>query len=289
MGDLQKELLKWSIENTVTDEVKEEPVKFRRPQDIGKEWYDAIFGRPDVVVMKECLEILKDTEKSVEDRLEALEQLSFYVELTHNANDLVKIKGLSTLFSQLSHENAEIRLETCWIIAKCASNNPEFQESCLEQTETFQKLLQMTQDDIDDNVKIKALHAVAALARHYPRGIDVLIELMGLDVLLKLCRSEDIKMIRKSVFFLKYLVWAEKGESLGKEIPFQLLNLGFIDTLESIFQCNDFEVLENALGIVLELDQYASRLVPLVPFIEKIDRSDSEMSDLVNAVLCLLR
>eukprot|EP00475_Leptophrys_vorax_P041321 TRINITY_DN778_c0_g1_i1.p1 TRINITY_DN778_c0_g1~~TRINITY_DN778_c0_g1_i1.p1 ORF type:complete len:348 (-),score=119.36 TRINITY_DN778_c0_g1_i1:47-1090(-) len=263
----QSMLLRWAVENL---EVKEghnegnaapqgmDPVHkaeaMKSIKDLGPEWYEAIFGKSDVDVMKEMINHLERYESDpnsvpLEQVVGALEQIGFLVELTHNANDFPKLGGLNHVMKLLGDEHEDVRLQVCWIVGKSASNNPEYQEKILG-TDVLPRLIKMLTADPSRHVQAKALHAVSSIVRHSAPAMKLFTANGGFRALGELLSAPvDRNVLARTVFFMTYCLGADASATLSD----MLLAEGLVVQVLSLLKHRDFDLREKIVVMLNEL------------------------------------
>jgi len=195
--------------------------------------------------------------------MEALDQISYCTELTHNANDFVKLGGLTLLIRLLDSSNSEIRAIVASIIGSSAGNNPEYQESVLLERGTLEKLINMMSNDSDGVVRSKALLAISAMVRqsgNSTEAYDIFISEDGVEKLVALLSSPDESdnMKRRIVFFMTYLT--KQKDKKNQSRLFELLQKedGF-NVLLSLMKERDYDIREKCLGFLISFVQSCSK------------------------------
>ncbi|ELU37498.1 Fes1 domain-containing protein [Rhizoctonia solani AG-1 IA] len=99
-------LLKWSLENTPTDEPVVRPTA-ERMKELDPEIIDMILGKSDAVVMKEKLAIARDESREEDERVEALDDFEMLVEQIDNANSEFNGTAFQLFINERMHRPGE--------------------------------------------------------------------------------------------------------------------------------------------------------------------------------------
>jgi len=133
----------------------------------------------------------------------ALEGIQYFVEDLDLANDLHKVDGLTTVVNLLSHENAEIRYWSSWIIASTTHNHPKTQATMVNQFNVIQVLCDAIKNESNDNAKDKQLYALSAITSGNQTLQDQFVDQYnGIPLLVSLTLSNLSNTQWKSVWFL---------------------------------------------------------------------------------------
>ncbi|KAI1367545.1 nucleotide exchange factor Fes1-domain-containing protein [Xylaria arbuscula] len=200
MGDKGlNDLLRWSIENTVTgpDGTTNEQ---QTRSTLNPEALAAMMGGPtDADLMKESMAAIRspDPEITLESRLTAFDNLEQLIESLDNANLLSKLGLWTPLLELLAHAEPEIRLMAAWCVGTAVQNNEPSQER-LVALGGVEKLVQMAvgkrlqspppppssaigeetnepkkEEGETKDVRRKALYALSSAVRNYQPAMDV--------------------------------------------------------------------------------------------------------------------
>ncbi|ORY53060.1 Fes1-domain-containing protein [Rhizoclosmatium globosum] len=215
------DLLQWAIINKATEKedapARDEPMVPREP--IDPKWVDIILGQPDSVRMKECVEIIKDASKTLDEKLQAFDELEMLIESLDNANDLRKLGLWKPIFEVLkSDPEAELRAFAAWVMGTAVQNNPGAQKDFLA-VEGLPILVHALGNDSDSEVRAKCMTCLSGLVRHNPAAYQLLgansTSNLGLEPVLQLIKSTNgnwSKAQKRAVFFLDGLVSGTSGE-----------------------------------------------------------------------------
>lgn len=225
MDPRQEGLLKWAVENSdPQSQLSEEHLRANLSA-LSPEWYDAVFGKSDIDIMREMLSILQtylDNDKhevspTTENIVNILEELCFFVELTHNANDLCSIGGLPVLIALLGIDQEPVRYHAVWIIAEASGNNYQF-ESSLRQHFGIIPITQLLVGDPSIRVRAKALHALSTLVKLSSSSLEVFLQNVSIGSLSLLLEENDRNIRRRVVFLVDYLLQQPTYEDIASAI-----------------------------------------------------------------------
>lgn len=149
--------------------------------------------------MSKCIKCLKE-EDDIERKLEALGTLRDWCEDMNFAIDLHKMKGYEIIPLLLKHTSPDIRALTCDLVGTCAQNN-EYSQETFVSSKIILLMLKTLENDQDKNVKIKALFAISCIARDYKPAQKNLIDVNGLDIIIKSLQTPVEKLQTKACFF----------------------------------------------------------------------------------------
>nr|CAG8529790.1 15076_t:CDS:10 [Entrophospora candida] len=188
----ENKLLKWSIENTDTSNKssQQQSPEEKRSQ-IDPEIIDYILGKSDAVYMKEAIEVISNTEETIENRKIAFDNLEM-------------------LISFLSLPEVPLRILAAWVCGTAVQNNPKAQKAFAEHGGIKVILDMLSNLDEDLEVKSKALYAISGAIKHFKSGLEQFDKYNGYDTLLFLLKSSDnLQILRKTVFLFNNLLLQE--------------------------------------------------------------------------------
>lgn len=203
--------------------------------------------------MKEITEVLK----TPQDVLEAhgvttahiegiLDELQEHVECIDMANDLHSIGGLLPLIGYLKNSDASIRAKAAEVVTTIVQNNPKSQQLVMDAS-GLDPLLSNLSTDSDLTVRTKALGAISSLIRNNKFGVNAFKLANGYAALRDALRSDDIRLQRKSLNLIRYLI-QENESDIGI-----VAELGFPKLMVHLASSDDSSVREAALGTLLEV------------------------------------
>ncbi|KAJ3079142.1 hsp70 nucleotide exchange factor fes1, partial [Quaeritorhiza haematococci] len=113
-------------EDTTTD--NSEALKNR--EKIDPKWLDVILGKDDAVRMRECVDVIKNSEKTEEDKVVAFDELEMLVESLDNANDLRPLNLWTPIIDVLKSDelSPRLRMHAAWVLGTAVQNNAKAQE-----------------------------------------------------------------------------------------------------------------------------------------------------------------
>jgi hypothetical protein len=127
-------LLKWSIENAVpADSTSDETAantQQRAQQSLDTEALRRLLaGAPsDAELMKAAMEVIRDPETTLENKLIAFDNFEQLVENLDNANNMEPLGLWTPLVEELRATEAERRMMAAWCIGTAVQNNLKAQE-----------------------------------------------------------------------------------------------------------------------------------------------------------------
>ncbi|KAI8927264.1 nucleotide exchange factor Fes1-domain-containing protein, partial [Entophlyctis helioformis] len=158
----QAELLQWSVLNTATagedTTAATEPAQ-REP--IDPKWVDVLLGKGDALRMKECVETVANTDLSVDERIEAFDELELLVESLDNANDLRSLKLWAPIIAQLSSDIARLRMYAPGFLARLSRTTPHRRQTYFLNAGGLEPVLRLLEQDEDAEVRAKALYCIS--------------------------------------------------------------------------------------------------------------------------------
>lgn len=111
------------------------------------------------------------------------------------------MNGYELIPTLLKEEDAEMRALTCELIGECAQNNEYCQETFTKE-KVLIRMLKTLENDPADNVKIKALFAISCIVRDYVPSQKSILDINGLDLVMKSLQLPIEKLQIKTCFFL---------------------------------------------------------------------------------------
>ncbi|KAI8828596.1 armadillo-type protein [Chytriomyces cf. hyalinus JEL632] len=238
------DLLQWAVINNATKKedapYQANPVKH---EPIDPKWVDVILGKSDSVRMKgddhpcllakspnltlvlptsECVEILQDKTKDLDEKLAAFDELEMLVESLDNANDMRNLGLWKPILTILKEDpEAEMRAFAAWVLGTCVQNNPPAQRDFVA-ADGLPILLNALSKDKDSEVVAKCMTCLSGLVRQNPSVYDQLAIVAGdgskmglkpvLNILTKSATATLLKAQKRAVFFLDGLIGGTSGE-----------------------------------------------------------------------------
>jgi hsp70-interacting protein len=126
MNDPLQKALKWGIENSSASATAAGP-----RTELDQEALMALFGgkqKSDGDYMIENMVAIRNTDFTIENRLQAFDNFEQLVENLDNANNLENLKLWTPLVELLEDENSDIRFFAAWCCGTAVQNNIRTQE-----------------------------------------------------------------------------------------------------------------------------------------------------------------
>lgn len=148
------------------------------------------------------------TEEELADYKDALlDELLTRVDQIDNAMNFVKMQGLAVLRDVVQqNDRASTRALAAEVASVVVQNNPFCQDAAVEGG--LVEVLVALARDADATCRAKALLAISCLVRHHPAAEARFLDdaTGGLRILESFLQAEDIRLQRKALFFVRYLV-----------------------------------------------------------------------------------
>lgn len=214
--------------------------------------------------MKGCIDCLKNTSSTEEEKIQALEELIEWCENIDYSIDFHKIGGFELFPQLLSDEEAEVRWQTLELVACMVQNNPYCQKAVL-QNKMLPLFLEILDKDDNPTVKVKALYAVSCLVRDCPEAQKEFTDNDGFSVLMRAMQQDVEKLKIKAAFMLSALC---NNTPEYKDI---LCDIGMIDQLVGHLDEEHCNFHEHVMSALLSIVQEHPRSV------EECQRSELEL------------
>ncbi|KNC99601.1 uncharacterized protein SPPG_04989 [Spizellomyces punctatus DAOM BR117] len=212
----QSELLQWAVTHT-TDESSAIPERPVTREPIDPKWIDVILGKDDAVKMKECVETIRGTEKSLDDKLAAFDELEMLVESLDNANDLRPLSLWTPIIDQLSSQEPKMRMYAAWVLGTAVQNNPRSQTDFLD-SGGLGPILRVLASDPDEEVRAKALYCVSGAIRHNRALFDAFVDGNGFRTLASVAGDANPALLKRVVFLWRSLIEQEEPEVASRAV-----------------------------------------------------------------------
>ena len=235
--DGMKELLNWAVANSSPEELRRQANSATSPQVLTPEnrailEYIAgqMRGNDPIVMMKEALRVIQDQSSSVDDTLDAIDQIDEIVSKIDFANDFHKMKGPEYVFEHfLSRQVADVRaddpevpLGALQLICTCLHNNPKLQVDELYQI----KLLDYLEEKLEHHTKqSKAMlkkigTCLVALSSNQSYTLKKFVNKHTIGTITHILNSqEEEQILTKFMFCLLSFMIADHGSIiLGEEV-----------------------------------------------------------------------
>lgn len=171
------ELLRWGLAHSNQEhshqtiaQVSDDIAAGRRPDLADPELYNTIMGKSDAQRMSEELIVAADPARAVSDRKTALDNFEMLIELIDNANNMEPLGMWPTVIGLCAPSNdPQIQALAAWIIGTAIQNNDKGQVVALTHG-ALPALLPLLSSPHTET-RSRALYAVSALLRHFPRAV----------------------------------------------------------------------------------------------------------------------
>ncbi|EQC32172.1 hypothetical protein SDRG_10366 [Saprolegnia diclina VS20] len=148
------------------------------------------------------------TPEEIADYKEALlDEMLTRIDQIDNAQTFIKIGGLPSLLSLFQNPRPTTRALAAEVFATCAQNNPPVQKAGLDAS-IIEALCKMVTEDKDADCRSKALLGISCMVRSLDKTSErwFVVQCDGLGVLTRCLDTGDIRLQRRSLFLLRYLV-----------------------------------------------------------------------------------
>lgn len=165
-------LLKWGVENS--DSSRKDPTsQVKKSQNLNAEALAALLGNQpsNAQLMREAMEVIKDKEKDLKERLMAFDNFEQLIEGIDNTNNLGPLELWESLVKMLQDKEAELRTYAAWCCATAVQNNIKSQERLLI-LGAIPTIVKLATEDSDPGVRKKAILALSSATRNYQPGLD---------------------------------------------------------------------------------------------------------------------
>lgn len=177
-------LLKWGITNS------DNPGNTANANDssrvstngLNEEALRALLGGPsDAELMKQSMEVVLNSEATLEAKVTAFDNFEQLIESIDNANNMEPLGLWTPLISQLDNSEAELRRMAAWCIGTAVQNNPKSQERFLA-VNGIPKLCKVAINDSDTTVRKKAVYALSSEVRNYQPGLNEAVKCLPQEI-----------------------------------------------------------------------------------------------------------
>ncbi|OQR84448.1 hypothetical protein ACHHYP_13356 [Achlya hypogyna] len=148
------------------------------------------------------------TQDEIDDYKEALlDEMLTRIDQIDNAQTFVKIGGLPSLLALFENARPTTRALAAEVFATCAQNNPPVQKAGLDAS-VIEALCKMVTEDSDAECRSKALLGISCMVRSLDKTSErwFVTKCNGLEVLQRTLDTGDVRLRRRSLFLLRYLV-----------------------------------------------------------------------------------
>ncbi|CAB3992264.1 Nucleotide exchange factor SIL1 [Paramuricea clavata] len=192
--------------------------KYRSMDEIKQEFEGAnIWMKKDIEIIQDLVAKLNSSESAKSVILVALEELEYLVHQIDNARDLDVIGGLALVVNLLNQTDNEIQSQAAYVIGSAAQSNLPVQVSLLESgaLQLLTRLLVNTQDS--PSTRKKALYALSAMLRLFPKGTQKFLKIGGLPILASLFQENENEPLRIKALTLLVDLLTEQMDSIKKK------------------------------------------------------------------------
>lgn len=196
-----------------------------------KKFLSNVFSNMSVNVQEEmnnAINILHDNNKQLSDYDMAFDIIAEYVDKIDYANDFEKLGGFHIFLPCLRSEHPTVRIKTCELITTLVQNNPYCQEKLMENINYLRALISLVENDLDDEVRIKALTAISSLVRNIVTVFWKFIELGGKDLIINVLKASNSTLQIKAVFIICSTC------QMGNDVAEMYIDNGVVELISSI-------------------------------------------------------
>ncbi|CAF3663354.1 unnamed protein product, partial [Rotaria sordida] len=197
-------LFQWTVKSTAQEAAATTSSDVEPMNEEKKQWLDAALENltvNPVERIKLCINKIKDSQINDEQKKEFLDELCHWAEELDLAKDFFTVGGLDILSPLLDHNNDNIRIQTCSLLATLVQNNEHCQR-IIVQSGLQQKLLQILSESNSPDLKTKAVTAISALIRGYTLGQLQLQKYQGPKILIQAVSSPIPRLQNKLCFLI---------------------------------------------------------------------------------------
>lgn len=210
---------------------------------------NAVFAKDDDDDDDEQKDLGEGTEEELAEYKEALlDELLTRIDQIDNAMNFVKMQGLVVMIALMKeNDRASTRALAAEVSSVVVQNNPFSQNAAVECG--LVEVLCALAVDPDVTCQVKALLAISCLVRHHPAAEARFLSesCKGLSILEGFLKSTDIRLQRKSLFFVRYLI--RNSAQTAKSI---LASEFFIPTAAGLIANEDIDLSESSLEALTE-------------------------------------
>ncbi|XP_015371594.1 PREDICTED: uncharacterized protein LOC107167177 [Diuraphis noxia] len=178
--------------------------------------------------MNNSINILFDSNKQVDEHEFAFDVIAEYVDNIDYANDFEKLGGFHIFLPCIRSEHPSVRIKTAELISTLVQHNPYCQEKFMENPNYLKALISMVENDLNDEVRVKALAAISSLVRHNITVFWQFIELGGKDLIINSLKTPIDKLKIKAVFIICSTC------HMGNDIAEMYIDNGVVEIISSI-------------------------------------------------------
>ncbi|KAM4690833.1 nucleotide exchange factor SIL1 [Rhinophrynus dorsalis] len=200
------------MQNSQEEEVYVKDIKqrFKQIEDLKKEFNDLHINiETDFEIMTKIINRFNNSLSTTAEKINALNDLEYYVHQVDNAQNLFKLGALQLLISCLNSTDPLLIEHSAFVIGSALASNPKVQIEAFEGG-ALQKLLVVLAAEHTVSVKKKALYALSSMLRQFPYAQQQFLKLGGLQILKNVFREKKSELLYVRVITLLYDMIVEK-------------------------------------------------------------------------------
>ncbi|KAL2142078.1 hypothetical protein VTI28DRAFT_1591 [Corynascus sepedonium] len=141
---------------------------------LNPEVLSALFGGPsDAELMRAAMEVIRDEQATLENKLIAFDNFEQLIESIDNANNLEPLALWTPLLATLEHDESELRRMAAWCVGTAVQNNVRSQERLLAMGGLPTLVRLAIEEGENVAVRRKAIYALSSAVRNYQPAMDV--------------------------------------------------------------------------------------------------------------------
>jgi len=121
--------------------------------------------------MKQSMAAILSSDITLDNKLIAFDNFEQLIESIDNANNLEPLGLWTPLVELLKNEEGQLRRMAAWCVGTAVQNNEKAQERALVMG-AIPALVKMTTEEVDENIRRKALYALSSEMRNYQPATD---------------------------------------------------------------------------------------------------------------------
>ena len=209
------QLLAWSTKHARNDLTKSDGTSSssadanKHHEPIDSKWIDIIMGKSDVVRMKECMERLLNLDLTLEERLEAADELELLVEDLDNAQDFCKLNLLRLLVPCLrTFAEPQLRMHVMWILATMVQNSPQVKKAYLDKNVIVAVLDRLKAREESVDVQGKVVSLLSGFLKHNLPGQSLFVQLGGYQIVFDALKRHlhDFPFVKRVLFMVHSII-----------------------------------------------------------------------------------
>lgn len=152
--------------------------------------------------LNNSINILLDPNKHVGEYDHALDVIEEYIDNIDYAIDFQRLGGFQVFIPGLKSPELIVRSKTAQLIAGLVQNNLYCQEKFIEHPTYINLLMNVAENDVDVEVRIKAFFAISCLVRQNVSIFWKFIDVGGINLVVNALKSSNDKMQIKGMFLI---------------------------------------------------------------------------------------